>query len=82
VAKALPPIQLNGVEYSVLRLDRREFGPLYLLRDTAGRLFGVYGRNAQTALSAAPLELKLTADNPFRGLDFFETAEGRLLMRS
>jgi hypothetical protein len=28
------------------------------------------------------LELRLTVDNPFRGLDFFETAEGGLLVRS
>jgi hypothetical protein len=37
------------------------------------------GRNAQSALSAAPLVLKLTVDNPFRGLDFFETPEGLLV---
>ena len=56
-------------------------GPLYLLRNDAGELFGVYGRNAQSALSAAPLELKLRVDNPFRGLDFFETDEGGLMVR-
>jgi hypothetical protein len=32
-------------------------------------------------LSAAPLILKLSVDNPFRGVDFFETAEGGLLVR-
>ena len=45
-----------------------------------GQLFGVYGRNAQVAMSAAPLELKLTTDNPFRGVDFFETDEGGLVV--
>jgi len=34
----------------------------------------------KTALSAAPLELKLKVDNPFRGLDFFET-DGGLVAR-
>jgi hypothetical protein len=53
----------------------------FLLRSPTGELFGVYGRNAQQALSATPLELKLTTDNPLRGLDFFETDEGRLLVR-
>jgi hypothetical protein len=75
VAKALPPITVNGVRYRVLRLEPGTSGPRYLLRNDAGELFGVYGRNAQTALSAAPLELKLTVDNPFRGLEFFETAD-------
>jgi hypothetical protein len=72
--------------------DRRERGTLsrptlegeaggirFLLRSDAGELLGVYGRNAQSALSAAPLVLKLTVDNPFRGLDFFETPEGLLV---
>jgi hypothetical protein len=53
----------------------------YLLRSEDGELVEVYGRNAQQALSAAPLELKLTVDNPFRGFDFFETDEGGLLVR-
>ena len=44
-------------------------------------LFGVYGRNAQSALSAASLELKLRVDNPFRGLDFFEMEDGGLVVR-
>jgi hypothetical protein len=47
----------------------------------SGELSGIYGRNAQTALSAAPLELRLTIDNSFRGLDVFETAEGGLQVR-
>jgi hypothetical protein len=80
VSKVLPPIIVSGVRYRVLRLEG-EGGPRFLLRSDAGELFGVYGRNAQAALSAAPLELKLTVDNPFRGLDFFETAEGGLLVR-
>ena len=42
----------------------------------------VYGRNAQEALSAAPVVLKLTTDNPFRGMDLFETDEGGLVVRS
>jgi len=31
-------------------------------------------------MSAAPLVLKLTTDNPFRGVDFFETDDGALLV--
>jgi hypothetical protein len=53
----------------------------FLLRSDGGELFGVYARNAQTAPSAATLELKLIVDNPFRGVDFFEKAEGGLLVR-
>jgi hypothetical protein len=52
VAKAFPPITLNGVEYAVLRLDRRAFGPRFLLRDVAGRLFGYS--------SAAPMRRTFT----------------------
>jgi hypothetical protein len=80
VSKVLPPIVVNGVRYRVLRLEGGS-GLRFLLRSDGGQLFGVYGRNAQTALSAAPLELRLTVDNPFRGFDFFETAEGGLLVR-
>jgi hypothetical protein len=81
VSKVLPPIVVNGVRYRVLRLKGGGGGLRFLLRSDGGELFGVYARNAQTALSAAPLELKLTVDNPFRGVDFFETAEGGLLLR-
>ena len=81
MAKALPLITVNGIRYRVLRLDPGASGPRYLLRNDAGELFGVYGRNAQSALSAAPLELKLRVDNPFRGLDFFEMEDGGLVVR-
>lgn len=80
MSRVVARIVVNGIRYAVLRLD----GPgnlRFLLRSPTGELFGVYGRNAQQALSAAPLELKLTTDNPLRGLDFFETDEGRLLVR-
>ncbi len=80
MSKVLPPIVVNGIRYRVLRLEGGS-GLRFLLRSDDGRLFGVYGRNAQTALSAAPLELKLSVGNPFRGLDFFETADGRLTVR-
>jgi hypothetical protein len=80
VSKLLPPIVVNGVRYRVLRLEGGG-GLRFLLRSDGGDLFGVYGRNAQTVLSAAPLELKLTTGNPFRGVDFFETADGGLLVR-
>ena len=63
----------------MLRLSEDRGNVAFLLRSESGELFGVYRRNAQEALSAAPLELKLTVDNPFRGLDFFETEEGRLV---
>jgi hypothetical protein len=36
----------------------------------------VYRRNAQAALSAAPLKLTLSVDNPLRGIDFFEKDTG------
>jgi hypothetical protein len=79
VANVLPPITIRGVTYRVLRLS----GPStlrYLLRTDRGELFGVYGRNAQAALSAAPLALKLTSDNPLRDVDFFD-GDGRLIVR-
>ena len=79
VAKALPPITVNGVRYRVLSFGPGSSGPRYLLRNDAGELFGVYGRNARSALSAAPLELKLRVDNPFRSLDFFETESGLMV---
>jgi hypothetical protein len=63
----------------VLREDQGNVA--FLLRSESGELCGVYRRNAQEALSAAPLELKVTFDYPFRGLDFFETADGGLLVR-
>ena len=80
MSRVVARIVVNGIRYAVLRLDGS--GNLrFLLRSPTGELFGVFGRNAQQALSAAPLELKLTTDNPLRGLDFFETDEGRLLVR-
>jgi hypothetical protein len=81
VSKVLPPIRRQRSALRVLQLEGEKGGLRSLLRNDAGQLFGGYGRNAQTALSAAPLELKLSLDNPFRGLDFFETAEGGLLVR-
>ena len=82
VSKVLPPIVVNGIRYRVLRLDGGNYGrPRFLLRNDDGDLFAVYGRNAQAALSAAPLVLKLTADNPFRGVDFFEGDDGDLVVR-
>jgi hypothetical protein len=54
----------------------------FLLRNDGGELFGVYARNAQTALSAAPLRAEAHyTDNPFRGVDFFETEEDELPVR-
>jgi hypothetical protein len=82
VAKVLPPIVVNGIRYRVLRLEAGKYGrPKFLLRSDDGDLFAVYGRNAQEALSAAPLVLKLSTDNPFRGMDLFETDEGGLVVR-
>jgi hypothetical protein len=64
----LPPIVVNGVHYRVLRFEGEAGGMRFLLRNDAGELFGVYGRNAQNpALAAAPLELKFTVDNRFGG---------------
>jgi hypothetical protein len=71
---------VNGVRYAVLRLEGA--GNLrFLLRSPSGELFGVYGRNGQEAMSAAPLELTLSIDNPFKGVDLFESESGRLLVR-
>jgi len=42
----------------------------------------VYARNGQAVLSAAPLMLKLTVDNPFHSVDFFETEDGGLVISS
>jgi hypothetical protein len=80
VSRVLSPLTLNGVRYRVLRLDGS--GNLrFLLRSDTGELFGVYRRNAQPALSAAPLKLTLSADNPFREVDLFETEGGGLVVR-
>jgi hypothetical protein len=77
----VPPILLKGVRYSVLRLSEDRGNVAFLLRSESGELFGVYHRNAQEALSAAPLKLTLSADNPFKGLDLFETESGGLVVR-
>jgi len=82
MARLVAPIVVKGVRYSVLRLDRERGNVLFLLRSESGELFGVYGRNAQEAMSAAPLKLTLSVDNPFRGIDFFETNAGGLQVRS
>ena len=79
MARVLPPVTIRGAMYRVLRLD--DTGQArYLLRNDRGELFAVYGRNAGPALSAAPLTLKLTVDNPLRDVDFFED-DGRLIAR-
>jgi hypothetical protein len=80
VSKVLPPIIVKGIRYRVLRLEGGKRGPRFLLRSDDGDLFGVYARNGQAVLSAAPLMMKLTVDNPFRGVDFFETDDGGLVI--
>jgi len=77
---AAPPIVVNEIRYRVLRLKGGKRGPKFLLRSDDGHLFGVYERNAQAALSAALLELKLIIDT-FRGFDLCETPEGTLFVR-
>jgi hypothetical protein len=47
----------------VLRLSEDRGNVAFLLRTESGELFGVYRRNTQEALSAAPLELTLSTDN-------------------
>jgi len=74
----MPPIVVSGVRYSVLKLSEDRGNLAFLLRREDGELFGVYRRNAQEALSAAPLKLTLSVDNPLRGIDFFEEDEGLL----
>jgi hypothetical protein len=78
----MPPIVVGGVRYSVLKLSEDRGNLSFLLRSEAGELFGVYRRNAQEALSAAPLKLIFSVDNPFKGMDFFEIAGGGLEVRS
>jgi hypothetical protein len=46
---------------------------------TAASYSASTGVTRKKALSAAPVELKLAVDNPFRGLDF--TEEGESLLR-
>jgi hypothetical protein len=82
VVRILPPITVNGTRHTVLRLDRRVSNIRFLLRNERGELFGVYGRNAQEALSAAPLKMTLSVDNPPRGVDFFENQGGGLVSRA
>jgi hypothetical protein len=42
VAKALKPITVRGVRYTVLRLSHSARGPRFLLRDDQGRIFGAW----------------------------------------
>jgi hypothetical protein len=60
----------------VLKLFEDRGNLAFLLRSESGELFGVYRRNAQETLSAAPLKLTLAVDNPLRGIDFFEEDDG------
>jgi hypothetical protein len=77
----VPPIVFKGVRYSVLRLSEDRGNVAFLLRSESGELFGVYRRNAQEALSAAPLRLTLSTDKSLRGLDLFETEGSGLVVR-
>jgi hypothetical protein len=42
VAKALKPITIRGVRYTVLPLSRSARGLKFLLRDDQGRIFGAW----------------------------------------
>ena len=66
-----PPITINGARYHVLRLSRAAFGPRFLLRDDAGRLFGLFecGANA-SRLYAVPLGRDTELGNPLDRIDF------------
>jgi hypothetical protein len=81
VSRVVAPITVNGVRYPVLRLDAHRGHIRFLLRNSSGELFGVYGRNGQEALSAAPLKVTLALDNPYKGMDLFETDSGGLEVR-
>jgi hypothetical protein len=50
----MPPIVVNQVRYTVLKLSEDRGNLAFLLRSDSGEFFGVYRRNAQEALSAAP----------------------------
>jgi hypothetical protein len=82
VAKSLAPVTVNGVEYRVLRLSRSAFGPRFLLRDEAGRLFGLFERGADASyFFAVPLETAPDESNPLRRVEFFVSdrrIEGRM----
>jgi hypothetical protein len=47
-----------------------------------GSSSGSTGATLQEALSAAPLKLIFSVDNPFKGMDFFEIAGGGLEVRN
>ncbi len=77
VAKALPSITLKGVEYAVLGLDRRAFGPRFLLRDAAGHLFGLFERGADASHFYAVPVARTTVDaNPLERIQFLITDRG------
>jgi hypothetical protein len=67
MSRVMPPIVVRGVRYSVLRPSEDRGNLAFLLRSEDGELFGVYARNAQAALSAAPPKLTLAVDNRFGG---------------
>jgi hypothetical protein len=72
VAKVLPPIEVAGVLYRVLRLDGNR-GPRYLLRSTEGDLIALFPFDREPSrLYAAPLEARRTTPNPFARFDFFD----------
>jgi hypothetical protein len=77
----LPPIVVNGVHYRVLWLEGEAGGMRFLLRNDAGELFGVYGRNALNPALGRAARAEVHGRQPFRGVDFFDTTEGRLAVR-
>jgi hypothetical protein len=80
VARIVPPVDIAGVTYRVLRLEGAR-GPRFLLRTEAGDLVGLFPCNGQPArLVAAPLVAGRSPRSPFATVEFFEV-DGRLLVR-
>ena len=77
MAESFPQVIVNGTEYRVLRLSRSAFGPRLLLRDEAGRLFGLFERGADASyFFAMPLETSTDERNPLKRVEFFVSDRG------
>ena len=76
MAKSLPAITVNGVRYAVLRLDRRAFGPHFLLRDERGQLFGLFPNGASPTFAAKLLGTDCDGHNPLDRIEFRDGDDG------
>jgi hypothetical protein len=81
VAKALKPITIRGVRYTVLRLSHTARGPRFLLRDDQGKIFGAWPGPSST-FKAQLLEPCAPSSNPLEDFVFSDAGDALTMRRS